>query len=327
MKARIIHTVGFCLTLSLGLTAAGASFAQEVTLRAVSAFSLDTQFGKPFKTLVEEINKRGAGILQVRLLGGPETMPSAEIANAVRGGVVDIGWTAPNYYESLMPEASATAFGNVGPAGLRKNGGWDFLEELHAQKVNAYLLTTFGWGIHHHLYMVEPVQGLDDLEGRKVRPAPGMQDFFAAFGASNVSMMPGDVYTALERHVIDGYSWPLWGINDLGWDRVTKQRIDPGYGGVQVNAIVNLDTWKKLSDKQRAFLDEMALWFEDYGNKMIAETNAAEEKRQADSGIEVLKLSDSEAERMHDTFSRVMWKTMEEEAPANAEKLKSYMVQ
>lgn len=327
MRARLIRAVGFWLTFSLGLMLAGASSAQEVTLRAVSAFSLDTQFGKPFKTLVDEINKRGAGILKIRLLGGPETMPSAEIANAVRSGVVDIGWTAPNYYERLMPEASATAFGNVGPAGLRKNGGWEYLEQIHAKKVNAYLLTTFGWGIQHHLYLVEPIQNLDGIKGLKVRPAPGMQDFFAAFGASNVSMMPGDIYTALERHVIDGYSWPLWGINDLGWDRVTKQRIDPGYGGVQVNAIVNLDTWKKLSNKQRAFLDEMALWFDDYGNKIIEETNAAEEKRQADSGIAVLKLSDSEAERMQDTFSRVMWKTMEDEAPANAEKLKSYLVE
>jgi TRAP-type C4-dicarboxylate transport system substrate-binding protein len=314
------------LTLILGLASTSAGMAAEATLRAVSAFSLDTQFGKPFKAFVDEVNKEGAGILKIRLLGGPETMPASEVANAARTGVVDIGWTPPNYYENLMPGASAVAFGNVPPAELRKNGGWAFLEELHAKKANVYLLTSFGWGVHHHLYLVKPVKGLADLKGLKIRPAPGMQDFFAALGASNVSMMAGDVYTALERHVIDGYSWPLWGINDLGWDRVTKQRIDPGYGGVQVNAIVNLDAWKKLTQQQRDFLNRIAAWFEDYGAKSIAATNAAEEKKQAASGIAVLKLPDTEAKRLLDTFSTVMWKTVKKEAPANADKLKSYLV-
>ena len=322
-------TFGFAVaaTLAATLLLSSQGNAAEVTLRAVSAFPLNTQFGKPFKAFVDEVNKRGQGILKINLLGGPETMPAAEDANAVHNGVVDIAWTPPNYYANLLPEASAMAFTDVSPASLRKNGGWDFLEELHAKKVNAYLLNAFGWGIKHHLYLVKPVKSLADIKGLKIRPAPGMQDFFAALGASNVSMMPGEVYTGLERHVIDGYSWPLWGVNDLGWSRVTKQRLDPGYGGVQVNSIINLDKWKKLTPAQRKFLNDMRTWFDDYAAKTIAATNEAEAKKQAAAGIAVLKLSDADAKRMTDAFSTTMWAAMKKQAPDDADKLKSYLVQ
>ncbi len=40
---------------------------------------------------------------------------------------------------------------------------------------------------------------------------------------------PGEVYTALERGVVDGYGWPITGIFDLGWHEKTKYRVDPGF--------------------------------------------------------------------------------------------------
>ena len=326
MGMRISFSLAAFLALNLMLAAPTASLAGETTLRAVSAFPLNTQFGRPFKTFVDEINKEGKGLLKVNLIGGPEAMPASEDANAVKNGVVDIAWTPPNYYENLLPEASAMAFGNVSPAELRKDGGWNYLQQLHESKVNARLLVAFGWGIKHHLYLVKPIDSLVALKGLKIRPAPGMQDFFSALGASNVSMMPGDVYTALQRHVIDGYSWPLWGVNDLGWNRVTNQRIDPGYGGVQVNALINLNTWKKLSVEQRKFLGKMSKWFDSYAAKMIAITNKKEAQKQAASGIKVLRLSKAEAARMTKTFSTAMWKTIENEAPQDATKLKSFLV-
>ena len=39
---------------------------------------------------------------------------------------------------------------------------------------------------------------------------------------------PGEVYTALERGVIDGYGWPIHALFDLNWQEKTKYRVDPG---------------------------------------------------------------------------------------------------
>ena len=42
-------------------------------------------------------------------------------------------------------------------------------------------------------------------------------------------------YTALERGVVDGYGWPVTGIFDLGWEKVTKFRMEPPFYRVEVN--------------------------------------------------------------------------------------------
>ena len=60
-------------------------------------------------------------------------------------------------------------------------------------------------------------------------------------GATVVQTPPGEVYTALERGVVDGYGWPITGIFDLGWHEKTKYRVDPGFYSAEVSVLVNKD--------------------------------------------------------------------------------------
>ena len=63
---------------------------------------------------------------------------------------------------------------------------------------------------------------------------------------------PGEVYTALERGVVDGYGWPITGIFDLGWQEKTKYRVDPGFYTAEVSVLVNKTTWDKLTEAQKS---------------------------------------------------------------------------
>src|SRR3981081_4748461 len=78
-----------------------------------------------------------------------------------------------------------------------------------------------------------------DLTGLKLRITPVYRDFFQALGATVVQTAPGEVYTALERGVGDGYGWPIPGIFDLGWQEKTKYRVDPGFYSAEVSILVN----------------------------------------------------------------------------------------
>ena len=85
------------------------------------------------------------------------------------------------------------------------------------------------------------------------------RDFFSALGATVMQTAPGEVYTALERGVVDGYGWPIGGIFDLNWQEKTKYRVDPGFYDAEVSLIVNLDAWKKLSPRAARFPDSPQL--------------------------------------------------------------------
>ena len=117
---------------------------------------------------------------------------------------------------------------------LRKNGGFDYMAKLYAEKMNAIFLARHVDNNPFHLYLNKPITN-PDLTGLKIRITPVYRDFFQALGATVVQTPPGEVYTSLERGVVDGYGWPITGIFDLGWHEKTKYRVDPGFYTAEVS--------------------------------------------------------------------------------------------
>jgi TRAP-type C4-dicarboxylate transport system substrate-binding protein len=139
-----------------------------------------------------------------------------------------------------------------------------------------------------HLYLNKPITS-PDLTGLKIRITPVYRDFFQALGATVVQTPPGEVYTSLERGVVDGYGWPITGIFDLGWHEKTKYRVDPGFYTAEVSVLVNKTAWAKLSDKQRAVLRKAADRAEAEAAAEFDAENAKDTKRQADAGSQTIK--------------------------------------
>ena len=66
-----------------------------------------TTYGIPFKRFVDHVNETGKGVLQIRIVGGPEAVPADGQAQAVKIGVLDIASIPPTYYKSVMVEGDA----------------------------------------------------------------------------------------------------------------------------------------------------------------------------------------------------------------------------
>lgn len=298
--------------------------AQEVTLRAVNAFQEGTAFAKPFETFIKKVNAEGKGIVKINYIGGPKAMPPFEVGNAVKNGIVDIANVTGAFYTNLMPAADALKLSELTIQEQRKNGAWEYINKLHNEKLNAYYLARTGDGIPFHLYINKPISK-PDLHGYTIRVTPVYRAFFAALGANLVQTAPGEVYTALERGVIDGYGWPTQGILDLGWQEKTKYRVDPGFYVVDVNFLVNLDTWnKKLDDKQRAFLQRIATEIE-ASNADNAAINAEAKKKQAAAGIKTITFEGSDRKLWLDTAKESGWAYIKKVAPQQADELRKLL--
>jgi TRAP-type transport system periplasmic protein len=283
------------LWLALGLAcSAGGAMAQEVTLRAVSSFGVQTTFSREFVAFVNRVNEQGAGLVRIDLLGGPEAMPPFEVGSAVSNGVVDIANVTGAFYGNLLPIADALKMADVSAAEMRKNGAWALINELHETRMNVHYLARTGIGTPFHIYLTQPIES-PRLDGLRIRTTSVYRAFINALGGVPVQTAPGEVFTALERGQIEGYGWPAQGILDLGWHEHTRYRVDPGFYNVEVAFLVNLDAWNRLSDAQRAFLTEQAIWAESQ-NDLNPERNAAEYARQADAGVQTITLSPADAE-------------------------------
>ncbi len=298
--------------------------AEEVTLKAVSSFAEGTRFSKNFERFVKKVNAEGKGLVKINYIGGGgKVMNPFEVGNAVRGGVVDMANVTGAFYTNLLPEADALKLAQRTIQELRKNGGWELINKLHNEKLNSYFLAKTGDGIPFQLYLTKKIDK-PDLTGLKIRVTPIYRAFFAALGATVNRTPPGEVYTALERGVVDGYGWPIQGIFDLGWQEVTKFRVDPGFYEVDVNVLVNLNKWKSLSADQQAFLIKMGTWLESL-NAENSDINKAEAKRQADAGIKTITFSPELSKKYLDTAYKAGWDSVMKVSPKYGPELKKFL--
>lgn len=253
-------TTRFVLGAALALSAFGLQ-AAEVTLKAVTAFNQDAFYSERFNVFVEKVNDEGKGILQIQVVGGPESIPTFEVGNAVRSGVVDFANSSAVFHANLVPEALAMTLTDRRIQELRENGGHALMDQIHQDKANMLWLARVTDGLQYHLYVNKPIDKAE-LKGFKIRSTPVYLALLRSLGATALQIAPGETYTALERGVVDGYGWPSVGLLDLGWQEKTKYRVEPGFYNVEVSFFMNKKSWEKLNDEQKEFLTKQIEWVE-----------------------------------------------------------------
>jgi TRAP-type C4-dicarboxylate transport system substrate-binding protein len=270
----------------LGIAGAPAS-AEELTLKGAVFVPPSTTYGIPFKRFVDHVNEIGKGILQIRIVGGPEAVPADGQAQAVKNGVLDLAAIPPAYYKSAMVEGDAQILSDMTLAEQRKSGAYAMLSGIAGERMNALYLTTYGIGVPFHLYVTKDmaVAKPEDLSGLRFRGQPNYNAIFKHYGIAGVNIAAPEVYTALERGTVQGYGWPLWGINDFGWEKLTKMRVDPGFYNVVNTVLMNKSKYDQLMPAQRKVLDDAVVWFENDDLRYTADKTKETLDLQAKAGI------------------------------------------
>ena len=305
------------------LLAAAPVSAQETTLRVVSAFAENSYYVQHLQKWITKFNAEGKGNLQINFIGGPKAIPTFEVGNAVKTGVVDIGLSTGAFYTNVMPESDFLKLSQIAVTEQRKNGAFDYINQVWNQKANMQYLARMVENQPFHLYLNKKIDK-PDLTGLKIRITPVYREFFQALGANVITTPPGEVYTALERGVVDGYGWPIGGIFDLNWQEKTKYRVDPGFYDAEVSLIMNLDAYKKLSPKQRDYLQKQVLALEAQ-NGMWATYTTQETARQQKAGIQAITFDAAQSRAFRDKAYDIGWATAIKASPEVGAKLKTLL--
>src|SRR5439155_399320 len=165
------------LALAAAALAPALAAAQEVTLRVVSAFPENQYYVKRTVEWIDKANKEGKGVLQMNFIGGPKAIPTFEVGNAVKTGVVDMALTTGAFYTNLMPEADALKLAEVSAAEQRRNGAHDLINQIWQEKANMYYLARVVEFTPFHLYLNKK-NDKPDPTGLKIPITPGYRAFF-----------------------------------------------------------------------------------------------------------------------------------------------------
>ncbi len=299
--------------IGLGVGAAGAAKAEEV-LSAIGFFPEPLAFTQSYKGFIDLVNERGEGVVRIEYIGGPETIPSIQQADAVARGIADIQYGPASPLLGTIPEADAWVGSTVTAMEARENGGFEIMQEAFRERLGVELLAHIDSGIQFHVYLINEPPRTDEggvnLDGLQLRSQPIYNAFFESLGATPIAVPVPDVYTGLERNTFDGAGWPIVAIQDLSWDRFLKYRIDPGFFSTDLAIIINPEKWESLSDEAREIITQAAIDYEQisYDNfqAMIAETDEAVQA----GGMTIVTLEGDAADAYLDQAYESAWERM-----------------
>lgn len=261
MKMSILGSVLAGATLIAGAVKA------EETLSAVHAFSGTLIYTKSFLGFVDKVNEAGKGVVQIDVRGGPEAIGMFQQPDAVRDGIVDMVYTPGSFYGGALPEKDAMVASNLTAIETRENGGIALIDQIHQEKMGLKYLGWFDSGVCYNLWTREApkfdADGNLDVEGLKLRGNNVYNAFFTNYlGAQVIDLPTGEVYSALQRGVVDATGWTQIGLIDLKWNEFLNYRIEPCFFSTDLGVIVNLERWNGLSDEARKILQDVAIQHE-----------------------------------------------------------------
>jgi len=322
-KRRIIKSVLSAAVLGLATMGAVSATAAEVTLRAASFIPLDATFGKPFQMFINRVNETGKGLIQIRA-SGPEAISGMEQPNALRSGLLDMVATPPSMYKAQVPETHLQDLSTRSLAGLRESGAFDAMNKILAKKLNAQTLTLYGNEVPFYLYLREDkVKSLQDMHNLRIRSQPVYGPFLKALNVSQTMVPIPETYTALDRGIVDGIGYPGWGLGDMGWDKMLKVRLEPGFYSVTVNIMMNDKKLASLTPEQRKVLDDAVKWFEAEMIQYNIDTSKANLEAQKAAGIVAVDLGPEYLAIARDA----LWKDMEKNSTEDLTALRPLFIE
>ena len=276
------------------VTAAAIALPAQAATEITVSTALDQKHDQSqafFETFFKKM-KEDESVVKLKYIGGPEVTPNRKQGAAMKRGLIDIIMSPTTYYSNLQPEAKLTGISNVPPEEWRKNGGYEIMADAWAKRMNAIIL---GWGNFYtteqfSIWLIDKPKlskttGLD-LKGMKMRSTALYTPFYKAMGAIPKTISPAEVYTALERGVVQGLAWPEGGVAFRGWQRFIKYRILPGFFRSTTMATMNKDKFESLSKKGQAQILAAGLHYENASGAILKEKARIDNEKIKKEGVQ-----------------------------------------
>ena len=209
---------------------------------------------------------------------------------AVRKGRVDLMCTPYAFFANAVPENEAVSTSASNPKTVRANGGFEMLDRIQQEHFGVKNLGWTSSGGRFRIYMKNPprfdADGMLDLSGVKLRDNPIYGAFFRAMNASTHPLPSTDVYSALEKGVVDASAWATIGLKGLKWDKFLRHAVEPEFYHTDIGWFMNLERWNSLDAGVRTLIQDRVIANEEAARQVLLAEAKAERATLAGEGME-----------------------------------------
>ncbi len=148
-----------------------------------------------------------------------------------------------------------------------------------------------------HFFTVDPVSGLEDLKGMKLRVSndPVMNGMVEGLGASPTVVSFGELYSALQTGVVDGAEQPIANYKSNAFPEVANNLILDGHTLGAVQVVITDNAWNKLTENQQQCIMEAGKYAQEFNAQLSeSEENKVLEELKSE-GCNVVEVTDKQA--------------------------------
>ncbi|WP_242663832.1 TRAP transporter substrate-binding protein [Geobacillus zalihae] len=214
-----------------------------------------------FKELVEEKSK---GQIEVQVFPGEQLGSEPAMLQAVQSNTLQMTAVGTGIYSSLYQPIGIVELPYLFDSFEQ---AWKVLDGPFGQELakplidkNIHILAYWENGFRHVTNNVKPIQTPDDLKGLKIRTPeiPVSVSIFKTLGANPTPMAFGELFQALEQHIVDGQENPLTNIYNSKLYEVQKFLSLTGHQYSPLPLAISEKFWKTLSPEQQKIIEESA---------------------------------------------------------------------
>lgn len=302
---------------------------KSVEIKAVAWIGLGRSLTKNLETVfVDLVKKKSKGELTIKFLGGPEVIPKTEQVQACSDGLIDMVFAVAGEYRQVIPEVAAIHLSPSAPWEDRKNGIYDYWVDLH-KKYNLFYLGRWNYSMNFVIHLRNKLaKTISDFKGLKISPTGRTDLLLQSLGAVAVEVGGREIYTAMDRGLLDGYVW-----SDSGhfgsWKEVTKYIVDhPFLSAATFTTVMNLKKFNSLPTHLQDALKAAAAEYEPIMADYYAKLRDKERKQMSAAGVKYIKLSPPDAKRIVDSADGFAWKMVKKVVkPESYGKLRKVLLQ
>ncbi len=291
------------------LVTQGESFEFQLTCinRTVAACELINSYFLP------EVEKRTDGQVEFSITSFPELgIAGGDTLRLIEDNTLEMAVVYSGYVGGDLPLLDV---GNLWGLSPSEEAHLELTDAIHEDLVGVLKEVTGGQPIMRHYYpnqfifSSDPLDTLADFEGKQIRQHSAiLGDLLAGLGAEGQFVAFADVYTALERGVLDAGVTGGEPGHSQRWYEVTQYLYGPIVGSVAVAYVtMSSGSWDRLPADIQQILLEIGRDYEDLAKEtLIEEWNVISVDANVESGMTHKPFSDEVQARMREVALTVI---------------------
>lgn len=238
-----------------------AAECEAVTAKASHHISAASAVHRGLETLASEVNAATDGRVTIEISSDAQLGGLAEMPENLRSGAVDIALVDTGSMSAFNPELGVTDIPFL----------WESMDEFNdvmdssvggvvngkVQEIGIEPLYWSAVGLRDMFFVNDEVTSPEQLSGLKIRvpEAPVWIQTFEALDASPTPIPAGELYTAAQSGVVDGFELPLGTTVDLKLNEVVQYQTKTGHILTHIMIGASPSFLEKLCAEDRAALD------------------------------------------------------------------------